>query len=338
MAGNIHAVEDLHREAVDELDGPAFLRLEAAAIIEAADRIDAGAFARAIDLLDSRRGKIVVSGIGTSGIIARKIAATLTSTGASAVFLHPADALHGGLGVLEADDVGIFLSNSGETDEMLVLLPHFESRGVPFVAIVGKLTSTLARRSAVALDAHVGREACPLDLAPTASASVALAIGDALAMALMRRRGFTPEQFAYNHPSGQLGKRLTLRVDDLMHSGELRPVVRSDATWAEVVGAVTAGGLGAVAVVDDESFQGIITDGDLRRTVQRVDVAALEDQRAKELMTPDPVCVAVGTLAYDAVRLMEDRPSPIGVLPVVDAEGACVGFVRLHDLVRSGLR
>ena len=325
-------------EQTPQLDGPSLLRLEAFAIVEAAERMDDSEFARAIDLLDGRSGKIVVSGTGTSGIIARKIAATLTSTGAAAVFLHSSDALHGGLGLLATGDVAIFLSNSGETDEMLVLLPHFEARAVPFVAIVGRLASTLGRRAAVALDAHVGREACPLDLAPTASAAVALAIGDALAMALMRRRGVTPEEFALNHPSGQLGKRLTLRVDDLMHSGDHRPAVRSDASWVEVVGAVTAGGLGVVAVVDDDSFRGIITDGDLRRAVQRTGTAGLECLHASDLMTASPVRVTLGTLAYDAVRLMEDRPSPIGVLPVVDADGACVGFVRLHDLVRSGLR
>jgi arabinose-5-phosphate isomerase len=323
--------------AGDRSDAAALMRVQADAIRDAADRLDHDAFERAVDLVVGCEGKVVVSGAGTSGNIARKITATLTSTGSAAVFLHPGDALHGGLGILMPGDVAIVLSNSGETDEILAFLPHLEHRKVPVIAILGNVDSTLARHADAVLDAGAAREACPLNLAPTSSTSVALALGDALAIAAMRINEITPEDFALNHPSGRLGKRLTLKVDDLMHAASDRPAVAVDAEFFAVVGAISSSGLGAVTVEDDGVLLGIVTDGDLRRAVQRTDPAQLAQLRAADVMTSSPVSVRSGVLAYDALRLMEDRVSQINVLPVVDQVDRCVGLVRLHDLVRSGI-
>jgi arabinose-5-phosphate isomerase len=313
------------------------LRLQGEAVIEAAERLDPQSFARAVKLIDGSTGKAIVIGTGTSGIIARKIAATLTSTGTAAVFLHPSDALHGALGIVTSDDVAIILSNSGETDEILVILPYLELRNVPIISIVGNVNSTLANRSDAVLDAFAAREACPLNLAPTASTSVALAMGDVLAMTLMQGRSLTPEGFAFNHPSGRLGKRLTLTVDALMRSGDERATIPPDATWLEVVCAISAAGLGAVTVEGEGAeLLGLITDGDLRRTIQSTPLDRLGSLQAKEFMTSDPMTVTPGLLAYDALQLMENRSSQISVLPVVES-GRCVGILRLHDLVRSGI-
>jgi arabinose-5-phosphate isomerase len=314
------------------------LKHEAEAINRAADRLGPDEVERAVALLIECRGKVIVSGVGKSGFVARKIAATLTSTGTPAVFLHPSDALHGDVGIVSPGDVVLILSNSGETDEIVAMLPYVRHRGVPLIAIVGDLDSTLARGAAVALDAGVEREVCPFGLAPTTSTTVALAVGDALAVTLMQRKGLTPEDFAVNHPAGRLGKRLTLKVEDLMHSGASNPVVTPDASWIELVGAITGGGLGAVSVVGEGGrLLGLVTDGDLRRAVQRVAPARLEGLTAEKVMTRHPVTALPGDLAYDALRRMEDRSSQISVLSVVDAESRCVGLLRLHDIVRAGI-
>ena len=269
--------------------------------------------------------------------MARKIAATLTSTGTPAHYVHPTDALHGGLGVIGRQEVVIAVSNSGETEEISVLLPYLRSREVEVIAIVGNLDSTLAREAAVALDSFAEREAGPHGLVPTASVAVALAIADALALTVMETKGITRDAFAANHPSGRLGRRLTLRVSDVMHGEGVQPTIGSDAPLVEVVGKISDGGLGAVNVVDDDSrLLGIVTDGDLRRTLQRCSLEQLAELRAEEIMTRDPVVIGPEAMAYEALRLMEDRPSQIAVLPVV-ADGLCVGLVRLHDLVRIGL-
>jgi arabinose-5-phosphate isomerase len=311
------------------------LRLEAGAIETAANRLDAVAVNRAIDLLLNCASKIVLLGVGKSGLIAAKIAQTLTSTGTAAVYLPASDALHGGLGIVCKGDVAIALSNSGETDEILVLLPALKSRGVPILAIVGSTNSTLARQAQVVLDASVDKEACPLNLAPTASTTVALAIGDALAMILMELKNLTPEDFAANHPAGRLGKRLTLRVADLMHPS---PNVAATANWLEVVHAISRYGLGAVNVVNESKrLDGIVTDGDLRRTIERTATEKLNELTAAAMMTKNPVTIAPDALAYDALRLMENRPRQIAVLPVVEKSGECLGLLRLHDVVRSGL-
>jgi arabinose-5-phosphate isomerase len=311
------------------------LRLEASAIERAADRLDEPSVSRAVDLLSQCGSKVVVIGVGKSGVIAQKIAQTLTSTGTVAIFVHPSDALHGSLGVITGGDVVIALSNSGETDEIVALLPALSLRGSPLIAIVGNTDSTLARKADVVLDASVDKEACPLNLAPTTSTTVALAIGDAVAMTLMESRGLTPEDFAANHPAGRLGKRLTMKVSDLMHES---PNVGREANWLEVVKAISKFALGAVNVIDGQgSLAGIVTDGDLRRTIERTGTEGLADLTAEQMMTAGPITAAPEMLAYDALQLMENRPSQISVLPVVDGDGVCVGLLRLHDIVRSGL-
>lgn len=315
-----------------------FLRVESEAIAQTASRLQSNEVERVVQMLASCRGKIVILGVGKSGIIAQKIAATMTSTGTPAINLHPSDALHGGIGLVNADDVVMILSNSGETDEVIEMLPYLKRRQVPIIALVGNPKSTLARRADAIIDGSVEQEACPLNLAPTTSTTVALALGDALALTLMEVKGLTPADFAINHPAGQLGKRLTLTVGDLMHSGDNNPTIRIDAIWVEVVTRISDGGLGAVNVVDDGGLlAGIITDGDLRRAIQRLDHGALALLKCDEIMTRDPTVAKPELLAYDALRLMEDRPSQISVLPVVDDERVCVGLVRLHDIVRSGL-
>ena len=314
------------------------LQLEANAIAAAAARLDPAQVDLVMDLLMGCKGKVVIAGVGKSGIIAQKIAATMTSTGTAALHLHPSDALHGGLGIVSEGDVVIVLSNSGETDEIVAMLPYLKHRRVPIIGIVGNLNSTVARRCDALLDASVDQEACPLNLAPTTSTTVALALGDAVAMSLMKLKGLTLEKFAVNHPAGRLGKRLTLKVEDLMHGGADNPTIQVGATWMAVVQSISNGGLGAVNVVDGAGqLTGIITDGDLRRAIQRRDHASLEKLKCDEIMTRDPVVVSAATLAYEALRLMEDRASQISVLPVVDDARLCVGLIRLHDIVRSGL-
>lgn len=311
------------------------LRLEAGAIERAAARLDREAVERAISLINECGGKVIVSGTGKSGVIAQKIAQTLTSTGTVAIFVHPSDAIHGGLGVITKGDVVITLSNSGETDELLAMLPTLKAREVPIISIVGNLSSTLARQSDVVLEASVDREACPLNLAPTTSTTVALAIGDALAMTLMESRGITETDFAVNHPAGRLGKRLTLRVSDLMHES---PGVALGTSWLEVVRSISKHALGAVTVINDDGHLiGIITDGDLRRTIECSADDGLDGLTAEQMMTIGPVTTTGAMLAYDALQLMEDRPRQISVLPVVDEKGTCIGLIRVHDIVRSGL-
>jgi arabinose-5-phosphate isomerase len=315
-----------------------FLRLESEAIAQTAGRLQPEEIERVVQLLANCKGKIVILGVGKSGIIAQKIAATMTSTGTGALYLHPSDALHGGIGIINAEDAVMILSNSGETDEIIEMLPYLKRRQVPIIALVGNLNSTLARRADAVIDGTVDQEACPLNLAPTTSTTVALALGDALAMTLMQVKGLTPDDFAVNHPAGQLGKRLTLTVADLMHSGADNPTIALGAMWVEAVKGISAGGLGAVNVVDEAGrLAGIITDGDLRRAIQKSEPGSLANLRSDELMTRNPAVASPELLAYDALRLMEDRPSQISVLPVVDGDRVCVGLIRLHDIVRSGL-
>lgn len=314
------------------------LRIESDAIAQTATRLDPSAVERVVDLLASCKGKVVILGVGKSGIIGQKIAATMTSAGTAALYLHPSDALHGGLGIVQANDVVIVLSNSGETDEIVAMLPYLKNRQVAIVAIVGNLNSTLARRVDIVLDASVDKEACPLNLAPTTSTTVALAIGDALAMTVMKVKGLTSDDFAVNHPAGRLGKRLTLRVEDLMHRDGENPTIAVGSSWVEVVRAISKGGLGAVCVVDEAGrLAGIITDGDLRRAIEQTSHESLAKLTCDEFMTSKPTVATPELLAYDALQLMEDRPSQISVLPVVDQDQRCVGLIRVHDIVRSGL-
>lgn len=322
MAGNVDKVREI-------------LGIESAAIDRASSRLDAEQVARAVDLIGSCTGKIILAGVGKSGVIAQKIAQTLTSTGTMAVFLHPSDALHGGLGVVASGDVVMALSNSGETDELLAVLPTLKQRGVAIISIAGSLDSTLARQADVVLDASVDKEACPLNLAPTASTTVALAIGDAVAIAVMSAKGHSSAEFAANHPAGQLGKRLTIRVEDLMQPS---PNVAPEAGWLDVVKEISNHALGGVNVVDASArLVGIVTDGDLRRTIERTQPEQLSSLLASSMMTDGPVTVSPAMLAFDALKIMEDRPSQISVLPVVDEQGVAVGLLRLHDIVRAGL-
>jgi arabinose-5-phosphate isomerase len=318
--------------------GKETLEVEAQAIRIAAERLDA-TFLQALELLDRCAGKVVTTGVGKSGMVARKLAATLTSTGCPAVFLHPSEAMHGDLGIVMPEDVVIALSNGGESEELLAILPALIVREVPIISIVGNADSTLALKSAVLLDASIEKEACPLNLAPTTSVVVALALGDALAMTLQKRRGFRAEDYARNHPGGRLGRRLTLRVQDVMPAGpNALPLVARETPLMEVLCEISAKMLGATCVADAENrLIGIITDADARRALQKHGANAFE-QTAEAMMNRTPaVVLRPDQLAYEALRLMEDRPRPISVAPVVDVQGTCLGMLRVHDLLRAGL-
>jgi arabinose-5-phosphate isomerase len=308
------------------------LRIEAHALARLADRFDVQAFDRAIDILIGCKGRVVASGMGKSGVIARKLAGTLASTGSPALFLHPAEAGHGDLGMLIEGDVVVAISQSGETKEVVAMLPSIKRLGVPSIAIVGESGSTLAREVDVALDSGVEQEACPLGLVPTASTTAALAVGDALAMAVLEERGFSVEDLAANHPRGSLGRQL-LRVNHVMHVDAGIPEVSPAARMNEVLAEMSDKGLGMTTVVDDDGrLVGVITDGDLRRLVEAGGETAL-DSRASDWMTSEPVCVRADALATEALRLMEE--SRITSLPAVDAEHRPEGVVHLHDLWRT---
>ncbi|MFV0389428.1 MAG: SIS domain-containing protein [Pyrinomonadaceae bacterium] len=310
------------------------LSVEADAIKRTVSVLDRASVESALETLSECKGKVILTGVGKSGVIAQKISQTMTSTGTVAVFVHPSDALHGSLGVISKEDVVIALSNSGETDEILAILPAIEKRGVKLIALVGNLDSTLASRADVVLDASVDKEACPLNLAPTTSTTVALSIGDAIAMALAESKGLTPQAFAENHPAGRLGRRLTIKVRDLMHSS---PNIFESAGWLDVVKGISKHTLGAVNVVNDKGeLVGIVTDGDLRRTIERTPVEEFSELNAASMMTVNPTVAEPEMLAFDALKLMEDRPRQISVLPVIE-EKKCVGLLRLHDIVKSGL-
>ncbi len=313
--------------------GVRVIATEAAAVAALADRIG-DSFAAACRVLLACRGRVVVTGMGKSGHIAGKIAATLASTGTPAFFVHPGEAGHGDLGMITAQDVVLALSHSGDSAEILTILPILKRLGVPLVAMTGNGQSALARQADVALDTGVTEEACPLGLAPTSSTTVALAMGDALAVALLEARGFSREDFAFSHPSGSLGRRLLIRVSDVMHTGADIPVVQTQVVIRDAVLEMTAKKLGMTAVVDAAGMlQGIFTDGDLRRLLERpVDIHAtpIETVMIRDCATVDP-----DRLAAETVRIMEAKR--ISALLVVNGEGALVGALNMHDLLRAGV-
>ena len=315
--------------------GMGTLAVATAAIETASARLDES-FVRALDLLAACRGKAITTGVGKSGMAARKLAATLTSTGCPAVFLHPSEAMHGDLGIVQPADVVIALSNGGESEELLAILPALLARDVAIVAIVGNLTSTLAQKATVVLDASIEREACPLNLAPTTSVLVAMALGDALAMTLQKRRGFREEDYAFNHPGGRLGRRLTLRIRDVMPAGEDHlPQVFPETPFMDVVCEISAKHVGATCVVDNGgALLGLIAESDLRNALQKHQANAFRLTAADMMNTRPALVLRPDQLAYEALRLMEDRPRALSVAPVVDATGLCVGMIRIHDLVR----
>jgi arabinose-5-phosphate isomerase len=308
------------------------LETEAAAILALVDRLDER-FETAVRLLLECRGRVIVTGMGKSGIICRKIAATLSSTGTPAIFLHPAEAIHGDLGILQADDVVLALSHSGETDELLRLLETIKRLGAKLITMTGVLASTLGKAADVALDCRVSEEACPLGLVPTASTTAALALGDAIAMSLLVEKGFRQEDFAKLHPGGKLGKRL-MRAEQLMHAGDGAPIVRTGTAMRDVIYEISCKKLGMSCVIDDGNrLVGIITDGDLRRHMMGAPM--LLDLRADEVMTRSPVTVARETLAAEALYILEQRK--ITAVVVVDEDQQVLGVVHLHDLWDTGL-
>ena len=308
------------------------LRTEATAVDRLVDRLDAR-FEEAIALLAGCRGRVIVTGMGKSGLICRKIAATLASTGTPAFFLHPAEALHGDLGVVTSDDVVVALSYGGETPEVVRLVEIVKRLGARLVALTGAPGSTLAHVADVHLDCGVDEEACPLNLAPTASTTAALALGDALAMVLLAQKGFREDDFAHRHPGGSLGKRL-MRVDQLMHAGDAMPSVGEHTPLRDVIYEMSRKGLGMTCVVDNAGrLTGIVTDGDLRRSMMRNEDVLGRD--ARDVMTRGPITIAGHVLAVEALKAMEARR--ITSLPVIDAEGRLAGVLHIHDLWRTEL-
>ena len=309
--------------------GRRVLRIEAEAVAALAERID-DTFLRALNLILGCRGRVIVSGIGKSGHIARKIAATLASTGTPAYFVHPAEASHGDLGMITRDDVLIALSNSGESEELLTIVPSVKRLGGKLISITGNPESSLAREADIHLDARVKEEACPLNLAPTASTTAALALGDALAVALLDARGFGADDFARSHPGGTLGRRLLTHVRDIMRVGADLPVVGETASLAEALLEMTRGGMGMTAILDAERrVVGIYTDGDLRRTMERV--TDFRNTKVAAVMTANPRTIGADRLAVEAVEMMESHR--ISQLLVTDPQGVLIGALTMHHLM-----
>lgn len=307
------------------------LHTEAQAVAAAAERLG-GAFVQAVQLVLSGSGRVVVMGMGKSGHVGRKMAATLASTGTPAMFVHPAEASHGDLGMITAEDVVLAISNSGESDELTVLLPVLKRMKVPLIAMTARADSTLARHADWVLDTSVAKEACPHNLAPTASTTVQMAMGDALAVALLDARGFRPEDFARSHPGGTLGRKLLTHVRDVMRSGDAVPTVPLTASVTDLMREISAKGLGASAVLDDEGgIAGIFTDGDLRRLIEQG--TDLRTAIARDVMRPHPRTVEEDALAVEAADLMEAHR--ISSVLVVNAQGRLCGALNTHDLMRA---
>jgi len=313
------------------------LRIEADAVARLIDRLDDN-FDRAIDLIMNCKGRVVVTGMGKSGHIGNKIAATLASTGTPALFLHPAEGIHGDLGMVTKGDIVIALSNSGETEELSRMLPSLKRIGIKIIALTGNTDSTLARNSDVVIDVGVKEEACPLGLALTASTTATLAMGDALAVVLLERRGFKEEDFACYHPGGSLGKRLLLHVRDIMHTGDAIPKVSDEALVKDAIYEISSKKMGVTAVLDKAgTVVGVISDGDLRRWMERTEESGenLLSKKAGEIMTRNPRVIGRDALAAEAVATMEERS--ITCLLIVDTGGRPEGVIHLHDLLKAGV-
>ena len=312
------------------------LAVEAQAIERLIPRIDEH-FIKAIELLLDCKGRVIVTGMGKSGLVGKKIAATLASTGTPSFFLHPAEGIHGDLGMVTADDVVISLSNSGETTEVVSILPIIKRIGASIIAMCGNSQSTMALNADVFIDVSVDEEACPLGLAPTASTTATLAMGDAIAVVLLSKRKFTPEDFALFHPGGSLGRKLLLTVENVMHSGEDNPIVSAETNVKEALFVMTSKGLGATAVVDQSGcLLGILTDGDIRRGLETGH--QFLEEPVVNIMTKTPKTITADKLAAAALSIMEkNKPRPITVLPVVDKNNFVIGIVHLTDLLRQGV-
>jgi len=312
----------------------AVLDTEARAITNLASQVRTPAFIDACKLMLNCRGRVIVIGMGKSGHIAGKIAATLASTGTPAFFVHPGEASHGDLGMITAADVVLALSNSGETAEIITILPIIKRLDVPLIAMTGNPGSALASAATAALDVGVEKEACPLGLAPTASTTAALAMGDALAVAMLESRGFTEADFARSHPGGTLGRRLLLMIDDLMHTGDTVPHVDIDTRLSDALMEMTRKGLGMTAVVDGHGkLAGVFTDGDLRRAIDhKIDI---HNAPIRDVMTVNPKSVTPGKLAAEALQIMQS--ASINALPVVNADNELIGALNMHDLLRAGV-
>lgn len=309
--------------------------LEIAALKDLLDSIDES-FEAAIQLILKSPRKIILTGMGKSGLIARKIAATFSSTGTTAIFLHPSEALHGDLGMVEQGDTLILIGKSGESDELVGILPVLKKMECKLIAITANRESTLAKHSQVVLFTPIEKEACALNLAPTASTTAALAVGDALAVALMRKKEFTSSDFALFHPGGRLGKRLLYKVDDLMKSGEENPVVNLDDTFDTVISAITKGGVNAVSVIDDRgSFKGLITGYDLRKAFQTTE--KLRSLKARDIMFDNPTTISAGVFAIEAFEKIKNSPKPLLLLPVLDDSKKSVGIITMQAMIRAGL-
>ena len=309
------------------------LELEAKEILRLRDRLGEE-IVKAANLILSSPGRVVVMGMGKSGLVGRKISATLSSLGTPSFFLHPAEALHGDLGMVRKGDIGLVLSNSGETREVLAVIPYFRRIGSRIIAFTGRERSTLAREADIVLNTFVEREACPLGLAPTSSTTVMLALGDALAILLAKMRGLKEEDFALVHPDGSLGRKLLLRVEDLMHTGREVPVVGEETILKDALFEMTSKGFGTILVEREGKLVGILTDGDLRRLLERIGYALL-DKSIGEVMIRNPKRIAPEKLAAQALALMEKHE--ISVLPVVDGDNKIVGIIHIHDLLKAGI-
>lgn len=324
VAMTLNSINELAKDVLD---------IEAKAILRLKNNIGDD-FDKAVDILYNCKGRVIVTGMGKSGLIGKKIAATMSSTGTPAYFLHPAESTHGDSGVITRNDVIIAISNSGETQELLNLLPLIKRFGCEMIGMTGNLNSTLAKTSEVTLDISVEREACPLGKAPTASTTATLAMGDALAVCLMEKKGFTKEDFLMYHPSGKLGKGLTYKVRDLMITGDKMPVVSDDETFTDVINTISEYKLGMAMVVDsDRKLSGVLTDGDIRRTV--IKYHDISELRIKDVMTSNPKRITSDAYAASALNLMEKFS--ITALAVVDENNVPVGVIHVHDLLRAGV-